>query len=90
MKEYTIDCAKFKTIAEAYEYIKKVLGLPQYVSHNLDALWDAILDLDDVYIIVKNASVIGQYLGEYGLAIIKVFEDLQDEELDWVDSEILW
>lgn len=80
MKKYILDGNEFKTKNESYEYIKQVLELPEYVGKNLDALWDALTDLNNCEIEIVNARRIPRLINEYGLKMLDVFGDLANEK----------
>lgn len=80
MKRYVLDGANFTGRTKAYDYMKKTLEFSDYFGNNLDALWDSVGDIKDAEIVIENARMIYRNLGEYGLKILDVFEDLKEKE----------
>lgn len=73
---------------KSYEYMKKVFGLPDYVGHNLDALWDAMTDIGVCEVEINNARAIHDNLDDYGLKILNLFGDLENE--GYLTLDIHW
>jgi len=73
---------KMKTKDIAHKYIKDKLDLTEYYGENLDALWDILSTYNEeieIELICKERLI--EYLGEYGEAIIEVFQDVEEENL---------
>ncbi len=60
-----------------HDYFKKNLKLPNYYGKNLDALWDSLSTYSETLnITLFNKDQLLKHLGEYGLSIIKLLEDV--------------
>lgn len=79
MKDYILDGYFFKNKTDSHKYLKEVFSFPDYYGENLDALWDLLNDLDDCRICINNHEKIVENLGEYGKAILEIFNDLKSE-----------
>jgi ribonuclease inhibitor len=63
-----------------HAYLKRKFSFPDYYGRNLDALWDLLSDIaKETEIVVVNAHFIPEKLGKYGVSLLKVFEDLNEE-----------
>lgn len=80
MNRYVLNGAAFTSREAAYSYMQQIFRWPDYVGHNLDALWDMLQDLRGVEIEINEARAIPEQLGDYGLRLLDVFGDLQREE----------
>ncbi len=64
----------------AHLYMKWNLQVPEYYGTNLDALWDVLSTYDKpIQINLINKDKLIENLGDYGEAIIEVFQDAQKE-----------
>lgn len=77
MKRYVLSGEKFRDRESAFAYMREVFGLPDYTGKNLDALWDVLLDEPGRDIEINEARRIVAQMGDYGLAILDLFGDLQ-------------
>ena len=77
-----LDGREFRDRKTSHSYIKEKFKLADYYGMNLDALWDSLSQTsDELRIVIVNKDQFIKSLGEYGLELIKLFEEL-DEELD--------
>lgn len=76
---------KFMTDKEqTHRYLKQEFNFPQYYGNNLDALWDCLTDImEETTIILKNEQSLKDNLGEYGEQIISIFQELEEEYLNF-------
>ena len=69
-----LNCEKLKEREQAHEYLKKMLGLPEYYGGNLDALYDCLTELSGRTLVLLGAEALRED-GGYGARILKVIED---------------
>ena len=87
MKIITLNGAKMREKTAAFEYLSRKFGLGPEIK-NLDALYDALGEINEpTWINLKNHSALAS-LGDYGYDLIAVFTDLAEEN-EWVKFEIL-
>ena len=89
MEEIRLNGAKMIDKATTHAYLKRKLNLPDYYGENLDALWDCLsTDFSKKKIIIHNPETIIENLGPYGRLIIKLFQEVVEEnECIQVDIE---
>lgn len=76
MEFIIIDGTRMTSIEETHRYLARTLRLPPYYGHNLDALHDCLTDLGrNVWIILINGDALDKNLGEYAVALRRVFTD---------------
>lgn len=76
MEFIIIDGKRMTSVEEAHRYLARTLRLPPYYGHNLDALHDCLTDLGrNVWIILINGDALDEALGEYAVALRRVFRD---------------
>nr|WP_314476881.1 barstar family protein [uncultured Campylobacter sp.] len=87
MKTITLNCAKMREKTAAFEYLAQKFGLDLDVK-NLDALYDALGEINEsTQINLKNRTALSA-LGDYADDLITVFTDLAEEN-ERVKFEIL-
>ena len=87
MKIITLNGEKMREKTAAFEYLVRKFGLGSEIK-NLDALYDALGEINEpTRINLKNHSALGA-LGDYGNDLIAVFTDLAEEN-ERVKFEIL-
>lgn len=80
MMAVTLNGKDMISIKRAHKYIKHKLKLEDYYGENLDALWDLLSTHDQpLEIHFINREDLIEELGDYGEAIIAVFEDAAKE-----------
>jgi predicted hydrolase (HD superfamily) len=80
MKEITLDGSFMTSVEETHKYLKSKLNLPSYYGSNLDALWDVLSTISEpTKINLINSSQLSTNLGEYGNALLNVFQDASHE-----------
>lgn len=80
MEHITLDGRKMQDKDTVHQYLKTVLYLDEYYGNNLDALWDALSTSHhplEIRLIYREEML--EQLGSYGESIIKVFEDVAEE-----------
>ncbi|GGA91382.1 barstar family protein [Ornithinibacillus halotolerans] len=76
----TLDGKTMQKKEDVHAYLKSKLNLPEYYGNNLDALWDVLSTLDDsMEIHFIHSKQMLECLGNYGTALLKVFEDAANE-----------
>jgi hypothetical protein len=69
-----------KTKGQAHKYFIEKFDLPSYYGKNLDALWDVLTERrEKTHIVIQGVEKLLENLGDYGSAIIDLFEDLEHE-----------
>ncbi len=76
---YRLDGRRFESKEVAYPYLIQQLQLPAYTGHNLDALWEVLTDIPSMQIEINHGRWIYRQLGDYGLRLLDVFGDLDQE-----------
>lgn len=82
--EYTntiiLNANLMKTKGQAHKYFIEKFDLPSYYGKNLDALWDVLTERrEKTHIVIQGHEKLLENLGDYGSAIIDLFEDLEHE-----------
>ena len=80
MEHITLDGRKMQDKDAVHLYLKTVLHLDEYYGNNLDALCDALSTYHhplEIRLIYREEML--EQLGSYGESIIKVFEDVAEE-----------
>ena len=73
MRTIYLDGLNMAEIEEAYVYLAKELGFPDYYGKNLDALFDCLTEFcSDAFIVINNSKAVNK-------AITKVFLDAASE-----------
>lgn len=75
MRKIKLDGRKMDSRQAAFAYIKTSLALPDWFGNNLDALADCLGEMADVEITFSHAGAAINALGDYGQALIAVFQD---------------
>ena len=76
----TLDGKKMISKNETHKYIKSQMNITGYLGNNLDSLWDVLSTTDfPLEVNLIHAEQMLEYLGEYGKALIKVFDDASKE-----------
>lgn len=88
MKRYVLCGKHFQDRESAYLYMKKIFGFPDYMGHNLDALWDVLMEEPDRDIEIDQARLVVRQMGEYGVALLDLFGDLQ--AIEGFNIHIYW
>ena len=81
MNEYILDFSNITTKEDLHEYIAETLDFPDYYGKNLDALYDCVTDLSQCSITITGIDALYE-LGQYGMRIIKVFQDAAEDNED--------
>lgn len=76
---YRLDGRQFLNRERAYEYLIEELSLPSYTGHNLDALWDVIMDKGNMELEILYGRSILDHLQGYGRQLLDLFGDLNQE-----------
>ncbi|WP_164214600.1 barstar family protein [Virgibacillus sp. YIM 98842] len=83
MRQVTIDGTKMQSKESGHTYLKEQLSLLGYYGSNLDALWDALnTHSEPLEIKFIHYEQMIEELGNYGEAVLKVFEDAAEENPD--------
>lgn len=70
MKQITLDGNILADAVKVHDYIKEMLGFPEYYGKNLDALYDCLTDLEDMEITVTAPTEDGAIFQK----VIRVFK----------------
>lgn len=80
MNEIRLNGTKMVDKATTHAYLKRKLALPAYYGENLDALWDCLSTDSVVKVInIHSPAAITKNLGAYGESLIKLFEEVAEE-----------
>ncbi len=78
MKYVTLYCNEIHTRAELYEIIKPLLSLPEWCGNNLDALHDALSEVNCT-LVLKNSAALDELPDGYGEKFKEMLTDSADE-----------
>lgn len=80
MNKVILDGKYIKSKDLLHLYIKYGLETREYIGSNLDALWDVLTTYSQTLSIsLYNKDMLIENLGDYGRALIKLFEDAIEE-----------
>ena len=69
-----LDGTKMHNINETHKYLSEIMDLPDYYGHNLDALWDMLMEIDkDTEFELINAMNMRISLMGYSERLIDLF-----------------
>lgn len=79
MKQLTLDGNILADAAQVHDYLKEMLGFPEYYGKNLDALHDCLTDLDNIEILITKPDEDGAIYQK----VLRVFKaaDRENETL---------
>lgn len=78
MRLVVLDGKLMKNNDDAHDYLQTELQIEEYYGNNLDALWDALITYDlPIKVKLINYNELIENLGDYGFAIISVFQDTE-------------
>jgi len=80
MVHITLDGRKMLDKDAVHAYLKAVLHLDEYYGNNLDALWDVLSSYYqplEIHLIYREEML--KHLGSYGESLIKLFEEVAEE-----------
>ncbi len=82
MKEISIS-PEGMTWQSLHSFLREVLDFPDYYGENLDALYDCLTDISEPVTLILAAEPIWEAsLGEYGVSMLRAFEDAADSNDD--------
>ncbi|MCH5211247.1 MAG: barstar family protein [Oscillospiraceae bacterium] len=82
-----LDGKKIDSVDTFHNEIEKISSIDGY-GRNLDALFDALTEMRDISVEIKNPDALREHLGNYADSIIAVFEDAaEDNEFLTVEFE---
>ena len=80
MERIILNGKRMITKEVTHAYLKRKFSFPDYYGRNLDALWDLLSTrAKETEIVIVHAHCIRENLGQYGISLLRVFEDLQEE-----------
>ena len=89
MDKVILDGRFMKNKKLVHLYIKFQIESREYIGNNLDALWDVLSTYSQpIRISLYNKDILIENLGDYGLSLIKVFEDAAEEN-SFIEFEII-
>lgn len=78
MREVYLNGEEMTTMERVHEVIRREMGFADYYGNNLDALWDLLsVESERTEIVLENAAVMCETLGDYAEAVIQVFRDAE-------------
>ena len=75
MKKIILDGGQLCDRGTAHTYLQEMLELPEYYGKNLDALYDCLTELQDLYIEIKQPIEANDYFGR----VLRVFKGAEIE-----------
>lgn len=76
MHNLVLDGEEMTSKERAHKHLAVIMDFPQYYGENLDALWDLLTVISEpTQITLINGEKLIQALGDYGEAIISIFEE---------------
>lgn len=80
MTKVILNGKRMITKEKTHAYLKRKFDFPDYYGRNLDALWDllSVWDKELLIVIINKADVI-ENLNSYGNSLLKLFDELDDE-----------
>lgn len=80
MIKVILDGKHMKTKKTVHLYMKNVLNSEEYYGNNLDALYDVLSTYSEpIEIVLINKHILIENLGDYGKSLIKLLEDVEEE-----------
>jgi len=80
MIKVLLDGKHMKTKETVHLYIKNELDSKEYFGNNLDALYDVLSTYNQpIEIVLINKDRLIENLEDYGRALVKLFEDVEEE-----------
>ena len=74
--EITLDCSYMTDRATAHDYLKALLGFPEYYGRNLDALYDLLTERgEETTLLLRQREQMEQQLGHYAAALLDTLSD---------------
>lgn len=81
MQIFLLDGVEMTDRETAYDYLSRILRLPDYFGRNLDGLKDCLEELGtDCIIILQNSFFLIDHLNQYGKRILEIFEEVSQQE----------
>lgn len=78
MKEFVLDGAAMTSKEAIYQQLSRVFSFPTYFGHNLDAVWDLLMEEDEhIEIHFKHIALLVEHMDDYGEKLVKVFHNLE-------------
>ena len=80
MNIFILDGTKMTDRQTCHDYIARIMRLPDYYGHNLDALYDCLGEYtDECTVIIMNKTILLMYLDQYGEQLLQTFRDAAAE-----------
>ncbi len=88
MKQILLDADNIYNEKQANDYFRSVFKISEECEFNLDALYSAVMSINEnTEIKLQNADYLVDELGRYGLGLIKLLRDAEQESkyitFDW-------
>ncbi|MBR3769605.1 MAG: barstar family protein [Lachnospiraceae bacterium] len=86
MKKIILDGEQLCDRETAHAYLQEAFGLPEYYGKNLDALYDCLTELQDVYIEIQKPKEESMYFKK----VLRVFRgaEMESDSLTVVVNEM--
>lgn len=84
MKQITLDGTILADAAKVHDYLEEMLEFPKYYGKNLDALYDCLIDLNDVELTITAPEEDGATFQK----VLRIFK-AADRENDSIKVNIL-
>lgn len=80
MKQILLDADNIYNEKQANDYFRSVFKINEECEFNLDALYSAVMSINEnTEIKLQNADCLVDELGRYGLGLIKLLRDAEQE-----------
>ncbi|PEY87921.1 barnase inhibitor [Bacillus cereus] len=85
MDEVVLDGEKFDNLEQMHIYLQKILDIPDFYGHNLDALWDFLTGIIEIPLTIRwiNFKESEIKLGEDCKRLLQLFREVEDEKDDF-------
>lgn len=80
MDKVILNGKRMITRERTHAYLKRKFDFPEYYGRNLDALWDLLSTCDrEMEIVIVNHKAVTENLDGYGVSLLKLFRELDEE-----------
>lgn len=85
MSIFILDFLMVEDKETLYDYLERVLRLPDWFGRNLDALYDVLEEFGtDTVIVLENTDYLKDIMGEYGEKLLSVIKEASEEPYSFI------